>query len=154
MSIFVSKERIPVTLDGVNVIYIKAKMDVTTRNKVQDALFQVHSDDGSTVQDFNVLTGRQNTVLLTHNIVAWEGPIFCDDLSGKLLPCIPQNIGAMDPDHPLLDAVLQEIERRNSPQPKDDPKNSGPGVVSAGVSVSMPGTEPANLDADPTALSL
>lgn len=114
MSIFVSKEKHPVSIDGTNVIYIRSKMSVGVRNKVQDSLLMVGELNGTHASDVSVRIGEQNTVLLVNNILSWEGPLFRDDVTGAPVPCIPQNILELDPDDPLVDKVLEEINRLNS----------------------------------------
>lgn len=114
MSIFVSKEKVPVTIDGVNVVYIRSKMSLGVRNKVQDALLSVGTINGTQAEDVSVQLGKQQSVLLSHNIVAWEGPLFRDDVTQQMMPCIPENILELDPDDPLVEKVLQTISDRNT----------------------------------------
>lgn len=127
---FVSDERVPVTLDGQNIIYIRAKMDVGTKGRVQDGLIAAgFGNNGAT--SIGLKVGSYNTVLLENNIVAWEGPLF--EQSGQKIPCTPYNIRRLDPDAPLIDAVLEEISRRNPQKTSGNPKSPAPaGSMSGG----------------------
>lgn len=114
MSIFIKKDdRVSVSIDGgTNVVWIKRKMDVGTQNRVQDALIHITGIKGDRLSSADLMIGRQNTILLQENIVAWEGPLFRDEYD-KAIPCNAQMIESMDPDDPLVDAVLAEINERN-----------------------------------------
>lgn len=104
--------RVPVT-DGRNTIYIKAKMDVSTRAAVQNEMRAAGTDEA---EEF-VMThiGSYRLALLTHNIVGWEGP----DFEG--VPCTRTNIGRLDPSEPLVIKVSQEIGERNASRESPDP---------------------------------
>lgn len=99
-------ERIPVTV-GENTVYIRSRMNLATTARVND--------------EFSLISGRNEGLggmgsysfaLMAHNIVAWEGPDFMD-ASGKPIPCTRANIERLDPDDPLVEAVRDEIGRRN-----------------------------------------
>jgi len=98
-----------------NVIYIRARMDVETRGKVMSELFTL--DAGGTAVDARL--GANETALLVHNIVRWEGP----DLGG--VPCTPETIRRLDPTEPHIARVLAEITRRNAPAASPNPKSPG-----------------------------
>ena len=118
-----------------NIVYIRAKMDRKTRARVQDDLLRLQisleptapggegrgegSEESATV---NATVGieTQKLAYLIHNIVRWEGPDFVDE-RGRAIPCTRQRIEQLDPDAPLFERVVQEIERRNLPrtQPVD-----------------------------------
>lgn len=105
---FVSTERVPVTVEGdPNTIYIKPKMDYGTQQRVvgAGAQFKQQAGGGDTTAAFDL--GAYNNALLVENIVGWAGP----DLDN--LECTPAAILSIDPDDPLLDAVLKEINDRN-----------------------------------------
>lgn len=128
MSIFIKKDdRVSVSIDGgVNVIWIKRKMDVGTSNRVQDALFSVMGlDEKGGYQSVSINSGRKLTLLLQNNIVAWEGPLFRDEDTGNPVPCTSQAIETLDPHDPLVEAVLEEVGLRNAK----------PEVVEAGKTV-------------------
>lgn len=99
-----------------NIIYIRSKMDVGTKNKVQDHALKMTT--GKT-DDAEIHIGAYQTALLTHNVLAWEGP----DFHG--VPCTPQQMQMLDPDEPLVVKVLEEIGRRNRPQESPNPKSPG-----------------------------
>lgn len=101
MPMFVTNEPVPVT-DGVNTIWVRARMDLGTYNQVQDALRRVGT--GGAVE---LHLGEYNTALMVHNIVRWAGP----DLD--LVPCTPDSIRRLDPDEPLVALVLARIQELN-----------------------------------------
>lgn len=99
-----------------NVVWVRRKMDLGTRNRVQDALMtldNMNSDGTGGVMSLNL--GKSNTVLMQNNIVRWEGPKFRDD-NGMPIPCTPYMIENIDPDDPLVDAVLARINELNKKQ--------------------------------------
>lgn len=95
-------EKVPIS-DGKNTIYIRAKMSVGVRAKVEDAIAMA---DGGTAKNI----GSYILALLENNILAWEGP----DFEG--VPCTVENIRRLDPDDPLVQKVRDEIARRNAPR--------------------------------------
>jgi hypothetical protein len=116
-------------------------MDVGTKNRVQDALIHVTGIKGDRLSSADLMLGRQNTILLQENIVAWEGPLFRDEYD-KPVPCNAQMIESMDPDDPLVDAVLAEINERNKAKEGASPNSSN----GHGKNGSMPSTEPPTQD--------
>lgn len=119
---FVKDERIPVSLDSAdmpheerNIIYIKPKLNFGEKARVTDALITVKSS-GDKNADMEILAGTGNLALLTECIVAWSGPAFAG------MPCNAANIGRLDPDEPLVEAVLVEINKRNFTREAVDPK--------------------------------
>lgn len=99
---FVNDERVAVTLDGTNIIYIRPKMDLGTRNRVLGAMAQLDEQ-----RQIHADIGAYLIALAEANIVGWEGPAFDG------VPCVAANIRRLDPDNPLVEAVLDEIARRN-----------------------------------------
>jgi hypothetical protein len=124
---FVSKEPVPVSVpdDPDNTIYIKAKMDYGTKQRVSNAILQVPTKDAAHVGDTPLDMAAYQIALLVHNIVKWDGPAFVD-ATGRAVPCSPANIEALDPDEPLVTAVLAEISRRNPPRHEDSDPNVSP----------------------------
>lgn len=120
MSRFVDTEPVPVFLpeDPANVIYIKPRMDLGTNAAVRSAMMkttmQVSTGGGSVPKSASVGfdLAAYNLAILTNNIVRWKGPDF------DHMPCNADSILSMDPDDPLLDKVLQEINERNKPRAK------------------------------------
>lgn len=117
---FVSAEAVPVSLadDPANVIYIRPRMDLGTNAQVRQAMMtatmHVSTGGGSVPKSASVGFDliAYNIALLVHNILRWSGP----DFDG--VPCNEENIKRIDPDDPLLDKVLQEINERNKPRAK------------------------------------
>lgn len=107
MPMFVDpNERVPVTV-GENTVSIRAKMNAAITAKVNDE-FSLIAGQNEGLGGM----GSYSLALLVHNIVAWEGPDFVD-AGGKPIPCTRANIERLDPDDPLVEAVREEIGRRN-----------------------------------------
>lgn len=114
MARFVSDERVAVFLesDPEHIIYIRPKMNVGVQNRVISTIASIKAETAtksgaSTEQIVRLDMGAYNLALLTCNIVGWAGPDF------DSRECTPENIEQLDPDDPLLDKVLGEIQRRN-----------------------------------------
>ena len=88
-----------------NVIYIRAKMSVGVKAKVSSEMFLWNADRKELESRF----GENETALLIHNIVRWEGP----DFAG--VPCTRKNIIELDPTEPHIVKVLEAIALRNAP---------------------------------------
>jgi len=117
--------RVPVT-DGRNTIYIKARMDMDTRARVQNEMRVMPNE--ATEEVVLEKIGSYRLALLQHNIVAWEGP----DFAG--VPCTREAIGRLDPNEPLVAKVAEEIGQRNKPRESSDPNVATPsGDTSAGA---------------------
>ena len=122
--------------DAIDVVFIRPKMDFGTRNKVVGAAAKLAQQaqqakggrraDRRKAKDragmeFDV--GAYQTALLVHNILGWAGPSF------RGFACTPENISAIDPDEPIVTAVLDAIADRNN-QPEDDsPELDDPNVI-------------------------
>jgi hypothetical protein len=122
---FVKKEKIAVTIDGQNTIFIRGKMPLGIRNKVRDELLRMDLDDnGQSTGQANITTGASQTALLAHNITGWSGPEFVG------MPCNRVNIEQLDPDEPLVKLVLEKIAEYN-PAPVADPNSTTDGEPSS-----------------------
>jgi len=118
MAMFIDpSSRVPVTL-GEHTIYIRAKMDTKTKAAVQDEMRARGMGEDEEVEVSGI--GSYRLALLTHNIVAWEGPQF----SGA--KCTKENINKLDPDEPLIELVAEEIGKRNAPKESPDPNGVTP----------------------------
>lgn len=106
MAKFVSKEPVGVTIEGdPNTIYIRPKMSYGLVNSVRSkAARMVNKSDG---MEQSLDIGLWNVELAVANIVKWEGPEF------DHVPLTRENIEQLDPDDPLLDAVLAKIQELN-----------------------------------------
>ena len=141
MSIFVNRdavEAVSLPDDPSNVVWIRRKMDLGMRNRVQDALMTLDSmgEDGKR-GTMSLNLGKSNTVLLQFNIVGWEGPKFRDDVTDQPVPCTPNMIEQLDPDDPLVDAVLARINALNAKKVQsvgEDGKPESPKPRAAGAS--------------------
>lgn len=104
-----------------NIIWIRGRMDMKVSGKVKSELIGFGAD-GKTVE---MRPGQNETALLIHNILRWEGP----DLG--MIPCTPENIQKLNPSEPHIRLVLEEIAERNkvTPSPK-----AGPGAISTSMS--------------------
>jgi hypothetical protein len=102
-------------------------MDFGTKQRVMSAAIQLSEESGVQVGKgvrVDVQFGAIQTALLVHNIVRWAGPSFVE------VPCTPENIVRLDPDEPLVQKVLRELDTRNpgkkqSPDPKSLTTPSG-----------------------------
>lgn len=119
---FVSKDRVPVTIDDKDVIYILPKMPFGVKQKAMSAITHISQAAGGQGADVALDIGAYNIALMTLNIVGWEGPQF------EGVPCTPDNIEQLDPDEPLVVRVLEEIGRRN-PVTKDRAAPNAPAPV-------------------------
>jgi hypothetical protein len=138
MPMFVSDERVPVTIDGVNIVYVRPKMDFGTQQKVWGEMAKLRLTGGDGDNDLMANLGIYNLMLMRHNILGWEGPAFTG------VPCIPRNIERLDPDEPLVEKVLEELNRRNTRADKDDagdPKDEASGSATAGETPSEGSTK-------------
>ena len=126
---FISDEKVRVSIDGQDAIYILPKMNVGVKNKTLSAIAKISAntmalvaggggDTESVGQEINMDMGAYNTALLINNIVSWEGPSFTD------VKCTRENILKLDPDNPLVDKVLAEINERNTKKGTPDPEVS------------------------------
>ena len=110
---FVSKEPVKVTVEDRpdEWIAIKAKMSVGDRGAFSDAIMTVSAGVGKDSEDtkVNVKAGQYLAALLRMNIVDWR---FLGD-DGQPVPFKRELIADLDPDDTLIDAVLEEIARRN-----------------------------------------
>lgn len=139
-----------------SVIYIRARMDVETSGRVTSELFTMGKGED---RGLEAHVGANQTALLVHNIVRWDGPLFYRtdandavmlDGHGRplLIPCTPESIRTLDPNDPFIANVLEEIATRN--KKRESPKAGSPtasGSMSAGAVDST--ASPAN-DASPT----
>lgn len=126
--------------DGIDVMFIRPKMDYGTRNKVigeaakilqsqqkakagmskrqrKQLAEQQKEQSGETGMQLNV--GAYQSALLKYNILSWNGPSFAG------WACTPENIEKLDPDAPLVAKVIEEISERNTDPDEegDDPKD-------------------------------
>lgn len=134
--------RVAITVNGIidekdltpemDVIFIRPTMDFGTRNKVVGeaaVLLQAgkrvpkppkpqkgKKGKAEPSENMKFDVGAYQTALLIHNILEWHGPSF------RNMACIRENIIAMNPKHPLLVRVLQEISDRNA---EDEPEAAG-----------------------------
>lgn len=126
--------RVAVTAHGVidekditphdDVIFIRTKMDYGTRQRVIGAMVKAERKSEKTVRgkkgktaavpEMGFDVAAYQIALLTHNILEWRGPSFAG------VACSPANIERLDPDEPLVKAVLEEIGERNPPAESDE----------------------------------
>ena len=134
MSMFVSQEGVPVSVDSDdtpaaerNTIWVKEKMDVGTQNRMLSAMVQIREQSGDvegTRMTYDL--GAYNLALLKYNIVRWEGPEF------SAMPCTPENIERLDPDNPLVVAVLERLNELNTERARLKKAKSPNGVRPTG----------------------
>ena len=130
---FVPTERVAVTVDGKNIIYVRPKMGAKQYEAARGKALHINLAEDGTKPDVDVDMGAYNYELLVGNILAWEGP----DFEG--VACIPFNIANLDPQTPLYEKVLEEINARNTkkeggPSPNlASSSGDGPGSSQAGT---------------------
>ena len=105
-------EKVAVTR-GDNTIFIRAKMDLACRARVQDELAARGLESINELEMRGI--GGYRLALMVHNIVGWEGPAFAG------VACTRGNIMRLDPDDDLVEAVAAEIGERNAPKEAADP---------------------------------
>lgn len=108
---FVTQEKVAVTLDG-NTIYIRNKMDYGTRSRVLNAAASLDGDKSK------VSIGAYQLALLQENITGWDGP----DFAG--VPYSREAVEQLDPNEPLVEKVLEQINIRNTRAEVVDPKST------------------------------
>lgn len=145
MGIFVSG-RVAITATGVtdekditpatDVIFVRRKMDYGTRQRVVGAAVKITEKDvkrgraarkarkAKQEAEFNV--GAYQIALLVHNILEWRGPQFLG------VPLLPRNIEQVDPDDPIIKAVLDYIGEANATEADDDADTDDDEVEEAG----------------------
>lgn len=152
MSRFTESTEIPVSLDDESVpyqerdiVWIKSKMDVGTRRSVRKALTTMTVNANGTMQMALDLAG-QNVALLEYNITRWQGPGFDG------IPFTREALARIDPDDPLLDKALAEINRRNGPVAAEDAVSS-PNSVNGGGQSSVVPSPPVKMPENTTSTS-
>lgn len=103
---FVSEERVRVSLDDRDAIYIRPKMSFAQRERAEDAVRAISGTVGGAAS-VAVNIGAYRIALLHINVLDWEGPSF------QGVKCTPENIDRLDPDEPLIERVMEEIANRN-----------------------------------------
>lgn len=126
MSIFINPSAtIPVT-DGQNTIHVRSRIDFQTYAKIEESLMKLEmttskasqngtakdGDDGVTIGARYTRSG-QSLAVLQECVMGWEGPLF-SDARGQPVPCTRKAIAMLDPNHPLVKKVLEELDQRNA----------------------------------------
>jgi len=113
-----------------NIIWIKARMDVETRGKVQNEMLVLGKDNKPEIR-----VGENGLALLIHNIVKWEGPDF------DAVPLTRANIAKLDPNEPHIAAVSDAIAEHNkaapSPNPPSDAANTSMSGGASGLTLAQ-----------------
>ena len=112
MSMFVKGDKVAVSDERGNIIFIRPKMPLGIKNRVRDEMTQIGANVGANGQatgsvSVSLNIGAYQIALLKANILGWEGP----DFEG--MTCNNVNILLLDPDEPLVEKVLREISDRN-----------------------------------------
>jgi hypothetical protein len=141
---FISKDPIPVTVDGQNVITIRPRMGYTLRQQVEDQMVAIRLDLKTAGDAQGTLhMGAYNVALLKANVTGWSGP----DFAGRpYTPDVWDEVDPFDADgapDPLIAAVLAEIAARNSrqsgaPDPNAPASGMPSGTLTASSSPSAP----------------
>lgn len=103
-----------------DVVWIKPRMDFGTERRVMSQLQKIKMDRGDGELHGELDIASQNFVLLQYNILRWQGPGF----DGRKFNA--ETLAELNKDDPLMDAVLEEINRRNLPKAKDEANPNSP----------------------------
>lgn len=87
---FIQTDRVAISDDAGNTVYIRRKMDLGAVSKVQGAA-----------------PGEQLVSLYVANILAWQGPDF------RGIDCTPETIATIDPNDPFWERVATKIAELN-----------------------------------------
>ena len=93
---FIQTDRVAISDDAGNTVYVRRKMDLGAVSRVQGAK-----------------QGEQLIALYVANILAWQGPDF------KGMECTPENIEKLDPNDPFWEQVATKIAELNKREPSD-----------------------------------
>jgi hypothetical protein len=113
---FVSKDLVAVTVDGENVIDLLPKMSYAVKQRVIGAATKMKMGHA---EDTEINIGEWQIALLVMNVRSWRGNAFAG------VECTPANIERLDPDEPLVTAVLDKIAELNPV--KESPVPNSPG---------------------------
>lgn len=130
MSIFLNPDsKVPVTHEEYpgDTIYIRARIDYETYARIEESLMKLEfntkgggkkqrgqADDEGMMIGARYTESGQRLALLVECVKAWDGPTFTDE-RGRPVPCNRRNIAMLDPHHPLVERVLEELDARNRP---------------------------------------
>lgn len=101
---FIQTDRVAVSDDAGNTVYIRRKMDLGAVSRIQGAR-----------------PGEQLVQLYVANILAWEGPDF------RGLACTPEVIATIDPNDPFWEQVANRIAELNPQKAATVPLSSTTG---------------------------
>lgn len=87
---FIATDRVAVSDDAGNTVFVRRRMDLGAVSRVQGAR-----------------PGEQMIALYVANILAWSGPDF------KGMPCTPETIETLDPNDPFWEQVATRIAELN-----------------------------------------
>src|SRR5688500_7704149 len=121
---FISTDRVAVSDDAGNTVYLRRRMDLGAVSRIQGAA-----------------AGGQLTALYAANILAWKGPDFTDE-RGKPIPCTVEQIEMIDPNDPFWEMVGDKIAELN---PKKDTAPSSTITTPADESLAASNGVPAEL---------
>lgn len=93
---FIATDRVAISDDAGNTVYVRRKMDLGAVSRVQGAK-----------------PGEQLIALYVSNILAWTGPDF------KGMPCSPESIEKLDPNDPFWETVATRIAELNKREDSD-----------------------------------
>jgi hypothetical protein len=116
---FITTDRVAVSDDAGNTVYLRRKMDAGARLRTAEASTK----------------GEALLTLYVTNILAWEGPDF------KGIKCTPENIERMDMDDPFWERVGDKISELNPQLRGGDPDplaSTTDGVLSTPESSTTP----------------
>lgn len=93
---FIATDRVAISDDAGNTVWVRRRMDLGAVSRVQGAK-----------------QGEQLIALYVANILAWQGPDF------KGMDCTPENIEKLDPNDPFWEQVATRIAELNKREDVD-----------------------------------
>lgn len=112
---FIQTDRIAVSDDAGNTVFVRRKMDLGAVSRVQGAK-----------------PGEQLIALYVANILAWQGPDF------KGMDCTPETIEKLDPNDPFWEQVATRIAELNKREDVDPLASTTDGAQPTRASLSPP----------------
>ena len=104
---FIQTDRVAVSDDNGNTVYVRRRMDLGAISRIQGAK-----------------QGEGLIALYANNILAWSGPDFRDPETGKPIKCTPEEVEKIDPNDPFWEKVAEKIAELNPRKETDDPLES------------------------------
>lgn len=116
---FIATDRVAISDDAGNTVWVRRRMDLGAVSRVQGAK-----------------QGEQLIALYVANILAWQGPDF------KGMDCTPENIEKLDPNDPFWEQVATRIAELNKREDVDPLALTTVGGVVTTAQIATSGAHP------------